>query len=139
GPAVAVAWPDPLLQSALLSHGHLAAPASHTFTGSLGGLDVAIAPDASRAIGWSDSNGVHLQPVSAGGSLEPEVLLAPDASTDRVTVSPVPAGGWWVVWSTASRLRARYVAADGSLSAARDLGSANRTALTAAPFLDPTR
>jgi hypothetical protein len=137
GPTVAIAWPGPL-QSALLTNGHLVAAASHTLTGPLGGLDVAVAPDASRAIGWSDSNGVHLQPVSAGGSVAPEVLLAPDASTDRVMVSPGPAGTWWVVWTTASRMRARYVAADGSLSAVRDLGSANRTVLTHAPYLDPT-
>src|SRR5205085_1218788 len=136
---VAVAWPDPSLQSALLSNGHLVAPATHTLSGFLGGLDVAIAPDTSRAIGWSDSNGVHLQVVLAGGTAAPEELLAPDASTDRVTVSPGPAGTWWVVWTTAARLQARYVAADGSLSAVRDLGSANRTVLTHAPYLDPTR
>jgi hypothetical protein len=108
-------------------------------TGFLGGLAVAVAADGSRATGWSDNNGVHLQSVSAAGTAGADVLLAPDASTDRVTVSPGPAGTWWVLWSTSSRLRARYVAADGSLSAVRDLGSANRTVLTHAPYLDPTR
>ena len=137
GPTVAVAWPGPL-QSALLSNGHLVAPASHTVTGSLGGLGVAVAADRSRATGWSDDNGVHLQSVSAAGAAGADVLLAPDASTDRVTVSPAPAGGWWVVWTTSSRLRARYVAADGSLSALRELAPASHVVLTHAPFLDPT-
>jgi hypothetical protein len=136
--AVGVAWLDPSLQSGLVKSGHLIAQAAHTLNGALGGLDVAVAPDASRATAWSDSSGVHLQRVSVGGSAAPEVLLAADASTDRMTVSPGPAGTWWVVWTTASRMRARYVAADGSLSAVRDLGSANRTVLTHAPYLDPT-
>jgi hypothetical protein len=139
GGALGVAWLDPSLQSGLLSSGHVVAPGHHTLTGFLGGLGVTVAPDASRATAWSDNNGVHLQSVSGGGAEATDVLVGPgDASTDRVTVSAAPGGAWWVVWSTASRLRARYVTADGALSAVRDLGSADRTVQTHAPFLDPT-
>jgi hypothetical protein len=136
GRSVAIAWLAPNLQSGLVKNGQVVAPATHSANGALGGFDVAVAPDSSRAIAWSDANGVHLQAVTAAGAAAPEALLAPDLA-DLVTATPGDAGTWWVLWRTSNRLFARHVAADGSLGSLRELAAAAATDPPRAPFLDP--
>jgi hypothetical protein len=134
---VAAAWLGPGLETGLLKNGHVLAPATHTANGVVGALDVAVGPSSSRAVAWSDTNGVHLQAVDAAGTVEPEVLLTPEPS-DLATVLPAEAGTWWVLWRTDSRLLARHVAAGGALDAPRDIAAASATKPPRAPFLDPS-
>jgi hypothetical protein len=137
GKTVAIAWETPNLQSGLLTSRHVVARITHATDGSPGSPDVAVRPDSSRAVVWPDSNGVHLQVVSATGVPAPGVLLAPDVA-DTVTAVPVGGGTWWVLWRNSSRLRARQVAADGSMGPLRDLAAASATNGPHPPFLDPS-
>ena len=137
GQSVAAAWVGPDLRSGLLTSGQVVAPATHPTNGPVGALAVAIAPDSSRAVAWSDSDGVHLQPVGGGGAAAAAVLLTTDLA-DLVTAVPAEGGAWWVLWRTDSRLFARHLAADGSPDSIRDLAAASATGPPRAPFLDPS-
>jgi hypothetical protein len=137
GGAVALAWSGSgsSLMSGLLQGGHLVATKTHPTNGSPSNPAVAVAPDATRAVVWADSNGLHLQTVTSNGTIGPDVPVATD-QPDCMTVSRTEGGAWWAVWRTSARLRARRVAADGSTSVVRDLGPASETTGAGAPFLD---
>jgi hypothetical protein len=137
GKWIAAAWLGPDLRSGLLEGGQIGAPATHSTNGSVGALAVAVAPDASRGVAWSDLDGVHLHVVDTADPGEPAAVLTQEQA-DLVTVVPAEAGTWWVLWRTDSRVFARHVAADGSLGSLRDLAAASETKPPRAPFLDPT-
>jgi hypothetical protein len=137
GGAVAVTWYDtgPTLKSGRIQGGHLVGVTTHSTHGPSSSPAVAIAPDATRAVAWADSNGMFLQTVGPGGTAGPEVPLATDA-TDCIALSGSEGGAWWAVWRTPAGLFARRVAADGSTSVVRYLGPASETTGTGPPFLD---
>jgi hypothetical protein len=137
GKAVAAAWLGPDLKSGLLKSGQVVAAATHSTNGPVGALAVAVAPDSSRAVAWSDLDGLHLQAIGAGGAGTFAVLLTPELA-DVVTALPAEGGTWWVLWRTHSRVFARHVAADGSLDSLRDLAAASETSPPRAPFLSPS-
>jgi hypothetical protein len=137
GKWVAAAWLGPDLKSGLLEGGQVAVPATHSTNGPVGALAVAVAPDATRAVAWSDLDGVHLHAVDTADPGMPSALLTPELA-DLVTAVPAEGATWWVLWRTDSRLFARHVAADGSLDAIRDLAAASATAPPRPPFLDPS-
>src|SRR4051812_3094953 len=137
GKWVAAAWLGPELRSGLLESGQLAAPATHSTNGPGGALGVAVAPDATRGVAWSDSDGVHLHSVDPAAPGVSSVLITPELA-DLVTAVPAEGRTWWVLWRTDSRLFARHVAADGSLDPLRDLAAASDTNPPRAPFLDPS-
>jgi hypothetical protein len=137
GKWIAAAWLGPDLKSGLLEGGQVAAPATHSTNGAVGAFAVAVAPDATRGVVWSDPDGVHLQPVDTADPGVSSVLLTPEQA-DLVTAVPAEGGSWWVLWRTDSRLFARHVAADGSLDSIRDLAAASATEPPRAPFLNPS-
>jgi hypothetical protein len=135
--AVALAWygTGSSLHSGVIEGGHLVGATTHSTHGPSSSPAVAVAPDATRAVTWADSNGLYLQIVGPGGTAGPEVPVSTD-ETQCVSVSRSEGGAWWVVWRTTTRLFARRVAADGSASPVRDLGSTYALTGAAAPFLD---